>query len=83
MCICHPLEPIDKYAPSLSVFSQDLGILKGRLNLEYTASTQPSQMHRALQIISATSELSGEYKCSVSTFHDEDFMVKRMLIFGE
>ncbi|XP_065334292.1 uncharacterized protein LOC135935697 isoform X2 [Cloeon dipterum] len=61
---------------------QDLGILKGRLNLEYQASSHPSQAHRALQIISATSELSGEYKCSVSTFNDEDFMVKRMLIFA-
>jgi len=62
---------------------KDLGILKGRLNLDYIASSQKSQAHRALQIISATTELSGEYKCSVSTFHDEDFMVKRMLIFGE
>jgi hypothetical protein len=40
-------------------------------------------MHRALFISNPTTELSGEYKCVVSTFDDEDFMTKKMVVFGE
>jgi hypothetical protein len=40
-------------------------------------------MHRALYITNPTTELSGEYKCFVSTFDDEDFMTKKMVVFGE
>ncbi|XP_046401583.1 uncharacterized protein LOC124167646 [Ischnura elegans] len=36
----------------------------------------------ALRIRTPTTDLSGDYKCSVSTFHDEDFMVKKMLVFA-
>ncbi|XP_071453952.1 uncharacterized protein [Hetaerina americana] len=36
----------------------------------------------ALRIRKPTTDLSGDYKCSVSTFHDEDFMVKKMLVFA-
>jgi hypothetical protein len=40
-------------------------------------------MHRALYITNPTTELSGEYKCFVSTFDDEDFMTKKMVVFGK
>lgn len=62
---------------------QDAGILKGRLKLDYKASNDHSSMYRALKIIRPTIELSGEYKCLVSTYHDEDFMMKTMIVFGE
>ncbi|KAI5747313.1 hypothetical protein M8J77_013401 [Diaphorina citri] len=62
---------------------QDLDILKGRLNLDYKASNHKSTMHRALYINNPTTELSGNYKCVVSTFDDEDFMNKKMTVFGE
>lgn len=61
---------------------QDLGILRGRLNLNYRASNHDATMHRALCIVNPTTELSGEYKCAVSTFTDEDFMIKRMIVFA-
>lgn len=40
-------------------------------------------MHRALYILTPTTELSGEYKCSVSTFTDEDFMIGKMVVIGK
>ncbi|KAI5740586.1 hypothetical protein M8J76_005281 [Diaphorina citri] len=61
---------------------QDLDILKGRLNLDYKASNHKSTMHRALYINNPTTELSGNYKCVVSTFDDEDFMNKKMTVFA-
>ncbi|KAJ9582121.1 hypothetical protein L9F63_003535, partial [Diploptera punctata] len=60
---------------------QDLGILKGKLDLNYRASEHAATMHRALYIPNPTTELSGEYKCLVSTFSDEDFMTKKMVVF--
>lgn len=62
---------------------QDAGILKGRLKLDYKASNNHSSMYRALYIIKPTIELSGEYKCLVSTYHDEDFSKKTMIVFGK
>ncbi|XP_067012799.2 uncharacterized protein [Anabrus simplex] len=61
---------------------QELGILQGRLNLGYRASDHRSAMHRALYIVNPTIELSGEYKCFVSTFKDEDFLTKNMVVFA-
>ncbi|KAF4530689.1 hypothetical protein B566_EDAN004928 [Ephemera danica] len=75
-------QPAPVYQWIFSQRPQDLGILRGRLNLDYRASNHAAMAHRALQITNPTTELSGDYKCSVSTFHDEDFMVKRMLIFA-
>ncbi len=62
---------------------QDAGILKGRLKLDYKASNNHTSMYRALKIIRPTIELTGDYKCLVSTYHDEDFMIKKMTVFGE
>lgn len=62
---------------------QDLGILKGRLNLEYVASVDANSRHRALHIIKPGPDLSGDYTCSVSTMQSEDIRTKSMLVFGE
>ncbi|XP_063221887.1 uncharacterized protein LOC134530713 isoform X2 [Bacillus rossius redtenbacheri] len=62
---------------------QELGILKGRLNLNYEASDNHVTKHRALYIVNPTTDLTGEYKCFVSTFNDEDFMTKKMVVFAE
>jgi hypothetical protein len=59
------------------------GILKGRLDLEYSASTDTNSVHRALHIIQPGPDLSGDYTCFVSTFSSEDRKTKRMLVFGE
>lgn len=58
------------------------GILKGRLNLNYSASGDTNSVHRALHIIQPGTDLSGEYTCFVSTFNSEDRKTKTMLVFG-
>lgn len=62
---------------------QGLGVLKGRLWLEYKASDNNATAYRALYINNPTVELSGEYKCTVSTNIDEDFSLKKMVVFGK
>jgi hypothetical protein len=37
--------------------------------------------HRALKILRPTTELSGTYRCKVSSFVDEDFMQKTMIVY--
>lgn len=60
---------------------QALGIMKGKLNLGYVSSNDPNMMYRSMNIINPTTELAGEYKCTVSTFTDEDFSLKNMIVF--
>ncbi|XP_039288149.1 uncharacterized protein LOC111047265 isoform X1 [Nilaparvata lugens] len=61
---------------------QELGLLKGRLDLQHKASSQVAAMYRALRIVRPTTDLSGEYKCTVSTFDNEDFMIKKMIVYA-
>ncbi|GFG38694.1 hypothetical protein Cfor_07009, partial [Coptotermes formosanus] len=60
---------------------QGLGVLNGKLNLEYRVSNDNATMYRALQIINPTTELSGEYKCTVSTFNEERSQTRKMIIY--
>nr|XP_022909715.1 uncharacterized protein LOC111420896 isoform X1 [Onthophagus taurus] len=60
---------------------QSLGVLKNRVDLSYRASADPKAVFRALKISNPTTEIAGVYKCFVSTFADEDFSVKTMIIF--
>lgn len=73
--------PVYQWIPNKK--PQDLGVLKGKLNLEYRASDDENKKHRALQIIRPTTELSGEYKCLVSTFDDEASEARKMIIYGK
>lgn len=59
------------------------GILKGRLNLNYSASRDINSVHRALHIIQPGPDLSGNYTCTVSTLNGEDSKTKGMLVLGE
>ncbi|KAL7647366.1 UNVERIFIED_CONTAM: hypothetical protein RMT77_000962 [Armadillidium vulgare] len=60
---------------------QDLGILKGRLDLSHTVSPNSWAQHRALAILNPTTELSGEYSCSVSSFKAEDIKRKNLVVY--
>ena len=60
-----------------------LGPLQGRLNLDYRASDDPAHMHRALQIIRPTTDLSGEYRCQVGTFINDEAKSRTMLVYGK
>ncbi|KAF2893337.1 hypothetical protein ILUMI_12836 [Ignelater luminosus] len=60
---------------------QALGLMKDKLNLTYQATDDPKTAYRAMKIINPTTDLAGEYKCFVSTFADEDFSMKNMIVF--
>ncbi|KAG8306220.1 hypothetical protein J6590_052657 [Homalodisca vitripennis] len=62
---------------------QVLGVLKGKINLNYRATNEDSTMYRAIEIITPTMDLSGEYKCLVSTFDKEVSKSKKMVVYGE
>ncbi|CAG9772986.1 unnamed protein product [Ceutorhynchus assimilis] len=71
--------PVYQWIPDVK--PQELGILKGRLDLSYKASEDKYQVHRALKIVKLSPELAGNYTCSVSTFSSEDSRTKSMLVF--
>ncbi|CAG5006134.1 unnamed protein product, partial [Parnassius apollo] len=60
---------------------QDMGILRGRVDLTFRASNDPLKMYRALRIVKLNTDISGEYTCVVSTFMEEDSRTKQMIIF--
>ncbi|CAG9563478.1 unnamed protein product [Danaus chrysippus] len=62
---------------------QDIGILRGRVDLTYRASNDPLKMHRALRIVKLNTDISGDYTCVVSTFMEEDSRTRQMIVFGE
>ncbi|XP_057658587.1 butyrophilin subfamily 2 member A2-like [Diorhabda carinulata] len=69
-----------QWIPGTKKRPQGLGILKDRLNLEYAASVDANSIHRALHILKAGPDLSGDYTCSVSTLQSEDIETKSMLV---
>lgn len=62
---------------------QEIGRLKGKLDLNYKASDEPNKMYRALNIKNIDPQLTGNYTCVVSTFADEVRESKRMVIYGK
>lgn len=75
--------PVYQWIPGSKTSPQGLGVLKDKLNLDYKASSDENTMHRALHILNPSVELSGEYTCVVSSFHNEDKQSKKMVVFGE
>ncbi|XP_069698107.1 uncharacterized protein [Periplaneta americana] len=74
-------EPAPVYQWIHSKKPQGLGVLSGKLNLEHRISDDNATMYRALQIINPTPELSGEYKCTVSTFNEERSLTRKMIVY--
>lgn len=61
-----------------------VGPLRDRIRLGYAAPTDDAlAKYRALYLIRPTIELTGNYRCVVSTYKDEDFMIKKMTVYGE
>ena len=55
---------------------------RGRIDLRYEVEGSNNfSKHRALKILRPTTELSGTYRCKVSSFLDEDFRQKTMIIY--
>ena len=61
---------------------QDLGVLKGRLNLDYRASNDLYKRHRAMQILRPTADLSGQYRCKVATVEEEVVAARNMIVYS-
>ncbi|XP_068244243.1 uncharacterized protein [Palaemon carinicauda] len=72
--------PIYQWIPTKE--PQDLGILKGRLNLKYEVSEDQFSKHRALAIVNPTTDLTGEYTCSISSFESEAFKRKSLIVYA-
>ncbi|VVC34895.1 Immunoglobulin-like domain,Immunoglobulin-like fold, partial [Cinara cedri] len=62
---------------------QTMGPLKSHILAGYKVNTDDElAKYRAVYIIRPTIELTGNYKCVVSTFYDEDFMIKKMTVYA-
>ncbi|XP_059488405.1 uncharacterized protein LOC132204137 [Neocloeon triangulifer] len=72
-------EPVYQWIPAHGR-PQGLGLLKGRLDLNY--GTRNERGSAGIRIVGATTELTGDYKCSISTYDGEDFMIKPMIVFA-
>ncbi|XP_050737533.1 uncharacterized protein LOC127009001 isoform X3 [Eriocheir sinensis] len=59
-----------------------MGVLKGRVNLDYPATKDKYSRHRALELLRPTTDLSGYFTCRVSSFHDEKFTSKKMIVYA-
>jgi len=58
-------------------------LFRDRLDLTYeVANSDEFRKHRAIKILRPTTELSGMYRCKVSSFVDEDFMQKPMVVYA-
>ena len=57
-------------------------LFRHRLDLKYEVpGSDLYRRHRAIKIMRPTTELSGTYRCKVSSFVDEDFMQKKMTVY--
>ena len=57
-------------------------LFRHRLDLKYEVpGSDIYRRHRAIKIMRPTTELSGTYRCKVSSFIDEDFMQKKMTVY--
>uniref|UniRef100_T1J0S8 Ig-like domain-containing protein n=1 Tax=Strigamia maritima TaxID=126957 RepID=T1J0S8_STRMM len=61
---------------------QALGVLKGRLDMFYEASSDPHKKHRALSILQPTINLTGVYKCHVSSNYNDAVKWQKMVIYS-
>jgi len=58
-------------------------IFHDRIDLNYeVAGSDQFRKHRAIKLLNPTTELSGMYRCKVSSFVDEDFMQKPMTVYA-
>jgi len=65
--------PIYQWVPSLDLGPQVIDqMFKDNLDLTYQAHSDKLKKHRALHILNPDERFSGNYKCKVSTFVDED-----------
>ncbi|XP_044751457.1 uncharacterized protein LOC123311501 isoform X2 [Coccinella septempunctata] len=70
-----------QWIPASNSRPQVLGVLKDRLNIKNVGAPDANKLYRALHILEAQPDLSGNYTCSVSSLQSEDIRTKSMLVF--
>ena len=76
--------PIYQWVPSIQKGPQVIGdLFKNNLDLLYSAHNDTFKKHRALHILNPDHRFSGTYMCKVSSFVDEDFQQKEVLVIGK
>lgn len=73
-------DPVYQWIPPKK--PQSLGVLRDRVDTNYSVSNDDKMAYRAMKILNPTTDIAGTYKCAVSTFADEDFSEKNMIVFG-
>jgi hypothetical protein len=53
------------------------------LDLAFAINTNKYEKHRALHLLNVTRQHSGSYMCKVSSFLDEDFNQRNVMIYGK
>ena len=77
-------QPIYVWIPKRSPQVVDDARFRGRVDTQYAVrGANKYKRHRALKLINPTTEMSGQYRCKVSSFVDEDFMSKTMVVYCE
>ena len=76
--------PVYQWVPSMSKGPQVIGeLFKHKLDLDYVAHNDTYKKHRALRVVHSDHRFSGTYQCKVSSFVDEDFQQKEVLVFSK
>lgn len=60
---------------------RDMGIMKGLIEYPWENINRPHS-HSILEIKNITTNLSGEYTCTISTFQDEDSKSANVIVYG-
>ncbi|XP_047507358.1 uncharacterized protein LOC125051198 [Pieris napi] len=61
---------------------QVIGLLKGKVDLNFKISEESLHAYRAIKILRPTTDLSGNYTCVVSTFTEEDSRTRAMIVYS-
>ena len=57
--------------------------MRGKIDLDYDVSPDPSERHRALYLYWPTIEMTGDYTCKISTLQNEVSQTKKMTVYGK
>ena len=59
-----------------------LGIMEGKIDLDFQMGSNPHSKHRALSIKSPTISMSGDYTCKVATVENEVSLTSTMMVYA-
>ena len=57
--------------------------MRGKIDLDYDVSPDPSERHRALYLYWPTIEMTGDYTCKISTIQNEVSQTKKLTVYGK